>query len=540
MKHSVCRIQTLLVSLTFMAGIAMSSQIAIASQRVALVIGNSDYESLPLTNPVHDATDIANLLEKLDFEVIKQINADHRTMRESMDLFYKRLKKAEVGLFYFAGHGMQIDGINYLIPLGAQAENPQSVKYEAVQARRILGIMEDAGNKLNVVILDACRNNPFRSYFRSSSKGLASMDAPDGTLVAYATAPGAVAFDGKGRNGIYTKHLLMNLKRPGMSIWEVFNQAGLGVRSETGGKQVPWMTSSPMAAYYFAGKGKKNLESNTAATQEPEVAVASQRDFSTAVFLTIGATLVLLCVAGIFLYIRPRLQSSRIEALEQPLAEDRGAGESKAAASPPAAAEQEPIEETDERVKPVDGLSLAQANRTILMAPGPLQGIGRGPRWVFSIVDPHISRQPHGWLSFSDQKLVLTTDGGAITVEGEEHPVLELVQGSTFMLGQKTSFTVTRFIRDRLAVLEVTAGPQTGKVLVMHTGKTPFADILRQPDCAGSLEWHEGRPLVSWAPEALPILPHHQGGVSAQLNDGATLHLIGEEWQVSTLQCSLN
>ena len=188
--------------------------IKIKTQRLALVIGNGAYKKAPLRNPVNDAYDMAEALRKIGFEVIHKENASQWSMENAIRDFGKRLRKGGVGLFYFAGHGIQVKGINYLIPVDARIESESDVKYECVDAGRVLGKMEDAGNDLNIVVLDACRDNPFARGFRSSSSGLARMDAPKGSLIAYATAPGSIAADGIGRNGVYTKHLLDKMKIP--------------------------------------------------------------------------------------------------------------------------------------------------------------------------------------------------------------------------------------------------------------------------------------------------------------------------------------
>ena len=133
-------------------------------------------------------------------------------------------------------------------------ESGSDIEFEAVQAGRLLGKMQDAGSKLNIVILDACRDNPFRS-FRSSSRGLAEMRAPKGSIIAYATSPGSVAEDGKGRNGVFTKHLLSNIRRPDLTVQDVFRETGLGVMSETGERQIPWTSSTPVRRFYFASSG---------------------------------------------------------------------------------------------------------------------------------------------------------------------------------------------------------------------------------------------------------------------------------------------
>lgn len=129
------------------------------------MIGNGDYTTSPLKNPVNDARDMRDTLKRFGFEVTTRLNADQRSMEEAITQFYHKLQKAEVGLFYYAGHGMQIDGQNYLIPVKAKVTSPSDVKYRLVDTRIVLGKMQDAGNKLNIVVLDACRDNRFRSLF---------------------------------------------------------------------------------------------------------------------------------------------------------------------------------------------------------------------------------------------------------------------------------------------------------------------------------------------------------------------------------------
>ena len=221
-------------------------------RRLALVIGNSAYKDAPLKNPLHDAEDTARALRDIGFEVILEINAGKRRMVDAINTFGQKLKHMDVGIFFYAGHGMQIGGRNYLIPVDARVKSESDIEFESVDAGRVLGKMHDAGNRLNIVILDACRNNPFTRSFRSAKIGLAQMDAPVGSIVAYATAPGSVASDGKGRNGIFTKHLLKNIKRPDLTVQEVFTETGLGVLEETERQQIPWTTSTPIPRYYLA------------------------------------------------------------------------------------------------------------------------------------------------------------------------------------------------------------------------------------------------------------------------------------------------
>jgi hypothetical protein len=219
--------------------------------RYALVIGNSAYQTVPLKNPINDAEDMSATLRKMGFKVILKKNADQRTMEDTIRYFGKQLRKGGVGLFYFAGHGMQVDGRNYLIPIEAKIESESDVKYEAVDAGRVLGKMEDAENQLNIVILDACRNNPYARNFRSTETGLARMDAPKGSLIAYATAPGEVAADGPERNGVFTKYLMEHMIEPHLPIERVLKRVRIDVARQTNGRQIPWESSSLMGDFYF-------------------------------------------------------------------------------------------------------------------------------------------------------------------------------------------------------------------------------------------------------------------------------------------------
>jgi hypothetical protein len=269
LKKFTVLISSLLLLYSPVALSAENRDIKLHVQRLALVIGNSAYQMAPLKNPLNDAEDMAVNLKNLGFEVILKKNADQRTMEDTIRYFGKQLRNGGVGLFYFAGHGMQVNGRNYLIPIDAKIESENDVKYEAVDAGRVLGQMEDAENKINIVILDACRNNPFSRNFRTSERGLARMDAPKGSLIAYATAPGEVAADGSERNGIFTKYLMKHMIEPNLPIELVLKQARIDVARATGGKQIPWEASSLMGNFYF------NLEKSTIITEKadkPEIA----------------------------------------------------------------------------------------------------------------------------------------------------------------------------------------------------------------------------------------------------------------------------
>ncbi|WP_308734070.1 caspase family protein [Humidesulfovibrio sp.] len=226
---------------------------ALASSRTALVIGNSAYPTAPLKNPANDAADVAAALKKLGFDVVLLKNATMQQMEEAVREFGLKLRQGGTGLFYFAGHGVQVAGENYLVPVNAVIQSEGDVKYGCLNAGLVLAKMEDAGNGPNVVILDACRNNPFARSFRSAEAGLARMDAPTGSIIAYATAPGKVASDGDGRNGLYTQHLLRNIATPGLSVSDMFMSVREAVVRDSGKKQVPWENTSLIGRFSLAG-----------------------------------------------------------------------------------------------------------------------------------------------------------------------------------------------------------------------------------------------------------------------------------------------
>jgi len=214
--------------------------------RHALVIGNGDYKAGPLKNPVNDSRDIRDLLRSIGFEVSHLENAGQRRMEDAIRTFGANLRRGGgVGFFYYAGHGMQVGGRNYLIPVGAQIISEHEMKYAAVDLGRVLDEVSRAENRANIIILDACRDNPFARSFRSSAKGLAEVgDTPTGTLIFYATAPGNTALDGEGRNSPYTKALLSHLPTPGRSILDICTRVNKDVKEATNKQQQPWMASS--------------------------------------------------------------------------------------------------------------------------------------------------------------------------------------------------------------------------------------------------------------------------------------------------------
>jgi formylglycine-generating enzyme required for sulfatase activity len=254
--------------LALLAVVAMVAP-ALAEPRVALVIGNSNYKGdLPkLPNPANDADLMAATLKKLGFEVIESRDADLNQMTKAIRDFSNKLSSAgsqAVGLFFYAGHGLQIDGENWLIPVNAKIEKSADAEFEAVPASKILGQMQFAENSLNIVILDACRNNPLSRGMRSASTGLAKMDAPLGSFIAYSTAPGQTAADGKGKNSPYTAALAKAITKPGIAIEEAFRDARVDVLAATGKEQIPWESSSLTGAFQF-NPGQKVAEPQVAA-----------------------------------------------------------------------------------------------------------------------------------------------------------------------------------------------------------------------------------------------------------------------------------
>ena len=219
--------------------------------RFALVIGNGGYPDSPLLNPVGDARAVAQALRACGFSVRILENASYRQMWAGVRDFAFDISNGGVGLFYYAGHGMQVKGHNYLMPVDAAVASEEEVPFKSLDVNSVLEKMEMARNRLNVLILDACRNNPFARSWRSGSSGLAQMDAPSGSFIAFATAPGHTAADGAGEHGLFTSYLLTALGREGLKIEDVFKMVRIGVQRESKGQQVPWEGSSLLGDFYF-------------------------------------------------------------------------------------------------------------------------------------------------------------------------------------------------------------------------------------------------------------------------------------------------
>lgn len=224
-----------------------------AERRVALVIGNSAYKESPLKNPANDARAMAVKLKALGFHVIAREDATKLEMERAVADFGDALRKPDtVGLVFYAGHGMQVQGKNYLLPIDAKIATETRVRLEALDLDAILDEMAAAETRVNLVILDACRNNPFERKFRSVGGGLAQVNAPQGTLIAYATAPGKTAADGAGANGLYTSKLLDALDTPGLAVEDVFKRVRVEVAKASANAQTPWESSSLTGDFYFS------------------------------------------------------------------------------------------------------------------------------------------------------------------------------------------------------------------------------------------------------------------------------------------------
>ncbi len=226
---------------------------AMKNSRTALVIGNADYPGAALKNPANDAIDVAKRLETFGFSVRRAVDCSNKEMDLALKAFKRDLADAEVGLFFFAGHGIQIEGINYLIALDTDTSSETDAKHSSLSLDKVIDTMEKAPTSTSIIMLDACRNNPFeRGWHRSAAtRGLASVYAPRGTLVAFATSPGQVASDGKGRNGSYTEALLQHIDAEDCTIEAMFKRVRNTLSAATKQKQISWEHTSLAGEFFF-------------------------------------------------------------------------------------------------------------------------------------------------------------------------------------------------------------------------------------------------------------------------------------------------
>lgn len=252
-----------------------------ANQRVALLIGNNNYPAAPLRNAVNDARDLGEALKQLGFTTILSENATRQEMINAIREFGTRLEGAEAALFFYAGHAMQFKDRNYLIPTDAEMKSEDDVTFSSVEVSQVFDRMERARTRFNFIVLDACRDNPFASSFKASSSGLAQIgNAPSGTLVAYATAPGSVAADGFGRNGVYTKNILAQIKVPDLPVEIMFKRVREGVERDTRKLQTPWDVSSLKGDFVFNSEsGIKAATLPAASGPSSDAQLAIEREF---------------------------------------------------------------------------------------------------------------------------------------------------------------------------------------------------------------------------------------------------------------------
>ncbi len=265
-----------IVALLALALWLVSAVPAAAEKRVALVVGNSAYRNVArLDNPLNDAVLMAETLSSLGFTLVggrAQVDLDKQAMDKAIQNFGRQVQGADVALFYYAGHGVQVSGANYLVPVSANPTREADVDFQMVDVNLVLRQMRGSGTRLNMVILDACRNNPFGVRgLRASNGGLAQMRAPEGTLISYATQPGNVARDGTNGHSPFTRALASTITRAGLDIFQTFNQVGLIVKRETGGAQQPWVSSSPIdGTFYFVAPAP--------AAESPQVVVTTAQE----------------------------------------------------------------------------------------------------------------------------------------------------------------------------------------------------------------------------------------------------------------------
>ena len=262
----------LILILLFPAAAASTNSGPAGQERVALVIGNSAYDPDPLKTPVNDAQDMADVLESLGFEVILRLDADQKSITKAIRDFARLIPSARVALFYFAGYGLQMDGRNFLLPIGCRLRDKSDVEFDGLDVTRVLEKMDAPGNRINMVILDACRDIPFVRGIPSLKSGLAPLPAPQGTILAYANSPDRTVPDEPGRNSVYTKALKSRLLEPGLTVFQIFKMIRRQVAKTTQGRQTPWESSSLSADFSFQSPA---AASRPAPSPPPPAKVAS-------------------------------------------------------------------------------------------------------------------------------------------------------------------------------------------------------------------------------------------------------------------------
>lgn len=233
-------------------GITLVEKNSNSQKRIALVIGNSSYSNSPLKNPANDSKDIATKLRKLGFDVIERNNLKTKQIGGTLREFRSKLEPGAIALVFYAGHGLQIKGENYFPTVDADIDSEEDVHNQSLAMKQIMDVLDESKSRLNLVFLDACRNNPYARSFRSAERGLARVSAPSGTLISYATKPGSVAADGVGRNGLYTSKLIAQMDSNDQ-IEQALKRVVTEVKVASNGKQEPWMEGSIEGDFCFGG-----------------------------------------------------------------------------------------------------------------------------------------------------------------------------------------------------------------------------------------------------------------------------------------------
>lgn len=240
-------------------------------KRVALVIGNAAYRQGPLANPVNDARAMATQLRQLGFETIVKENLKQREIGSVYREFRNKISPGGVALVFYAGHGMQIRGQNFFPAVDSDISSEEDVPLHSVNLGTLLENMEEAKAGVSIVLLDACRDNPYTRRFRSATRGLAKVQAASGTLIHYATKPGSVAADGEGKNGTYTEALLAQMREPGVPVEMMLKTVANKVVEVTQGKQEPWIEGSLRGDFYFVNRPTIHVNVPTPPAPDPEV-----------------------------------------------------------------------------------------------------------------------------------------------------------------------------------------------------------------------------------------------------------------------------
>ena len=262
--------------------ILVSSLQCFSQNKLALVVGNGNYDFMTIPFALNNGSDLSEKLESLGFEVMDYYDLDLPGLKSAIDKFGQNLSGYEVGLFYYSGLALQVKGENWLIPVDENPQTDNDVEYGSLNVGRILGKMEDAGTTANIIIFDASINNPVeRSWTESDyGHGMAFMDAPAGSIIAYSTSPGRTVVKTDERNSLYTKHLLMNIEQPNISIEDIFKKIRSDVREESENRQIPWESTSFEGNFYFAFDEEFTGLILTNVTSEDNTDLSKDRDIS--------------------------------------------------------------------------------------------------------------------------------------------------------------------------------------------------------------------------------------------------------------------